>query len=221
MERVIQKKRSSYQATSNYYHPAHYYPASRATYNRKHAAKLREKGGIDNEFKASHLESEAEIFEHPPHIEWDHPQWSEQDRALQYLFQHAYEYALNIPIQLISRTEINESIAERRGAASRLRNEAKNLRSFGMETEALELERIARWCDEDAIWIDPDEEDPWLVQRHGDDPQLRGLVVWLSTVVRRLFGESFSGILATIANVALDRNDVTTPQVREMLRSRD
>jgi hypothetical protein len=148
--------------------------------------------------------------------------WSEQDLAVRDFFYSVYHYS-DVPIEAISRQEANELMAERVQTAERLRTEAEKLRSLGMDEEAvLDLERQAHRCEEEAYWHDPDDDDPWLVERHSAEDELRVFIAFLSQRTRQLFGgSSLYGVLARVANVAFGRSDVTDTKIREFLRARD
>jgi hypothetical protein len=134
-------------------------------------------------------------------------------------FYHAYYYARDVPFQIQSGSEVSKAGAELLNVGVRLQNEAEILASFGMEEEVLVLKRIALECSDYSSAFEPSKDDPWLVDRHRGDGQLRDYVVWLSIITRKLFGNALCTILAITSNVAFNRDDVTGAQIREMLRA--
>jgi hypothetical protein len=146
------------------------------------------------------------------------PQWSEQDRGIGDFFYHAYYYARDVPFQIQSRSEVSKTRAKLLNVGVRLQDEAEILASFGMEEEVLVLKRIASKCNDYSSAFEPSKDDPWLVDRHRADRQLRDYVVWLSIITRKLFGNPLRGILAITSNVAFNRDDVTGAHIREMMR---
>jgi hypothetical protein len=139
-----------------------------------------------------------------------------QDLAVRYLFHHAYLSAMAVS-SVITTEEIWCNFIDRAETAQTLREQAKKLRSFGMERDAKELMRIAHVCSNipDILY------NRWLVSRNRSPSQLRGYVITLAELNKRLFGNVLRSTIASIANVALDLKDserITDKQVREMLR---
>jgi len=199
MERVWkllkQKKRVDYKSTEEFLHPATVKLKRRAGIYRGRAAELHRTGGTGN--------------------------WSEQDLALRILFTNAYDLALDPP-PVVNVLEARQMITELGKVLARLRNEASNLRKFGLEEDALEVERIAANCEEHSYWAEPDEEDPLnpvVVYRDRNNNSLRSYVAYLAGTTQRIFGKPLHGTLATISNVAFQRTDITPDRIHDMLRS--
>ncbi len=57
-----------------------------------------------------------------------------------------------------------------------------------------------------------------IVARHRDDDDLRAFALKMTAATRRLFGTNLYGQVAVIANVALDRSDITLSKIRERVR---
>jgi hypothetical protein len=213
------KKRKSYKSSDEYVHPAGYSFSGQVRTRQRQALDLSERGGETDRKEAKRLEQEAALIDHLPDGFTFTSQEQEQDAALGYLFYHAYWYVLR-PSPLISASEANEALGQIWSLATSLRLDAEKLRSFGMEDEALELKRIARRCEEQSFWDDPQDDCPWLVARHRGDDHLRAYVLGLSDITRLLFRTPLYGVLAAITNVALNRDDITDKHIREMLRHR-
>ena len=58
------------------------------------------------------------------------------------------------------------------------------------------------------------------VSRHRGDDTMRAFVIKMEETARRLFGQSLYGTIATVANVAFQRQDLTDKHVRELVRDR-
>jgi hypothetical protein len=61
---------------------------------------------------------------------------------------------------------------------------------------------------------------PLRVRRHTDDWQLRGFAITVGLATKSLFGQRFYGVIATLANVSFEREDITGTKVREMIRNK-
>jgi hypothetical protein len=139
-----------------------------------------------------------------------------QDLAVRYLFHHAYLGAI-ADSSVLTTEEIGCNFIDRAETAQTLREQAEKLRSFGMERDAKELMRIAHACS----YIPDVLYNRWLVSRNRSPSRLRGYIITLAELNKRLFGSVLRGTIASIANVALDLKDserITDKQVREMLR---
>jgi hypothetical protein len=55
--------------------------------------------------------------------------------------------------------------------------------------------------------------------RHRTEPRLEAFVEMLGGTTEKMFGRSLYGVVATIANVAFERSDLTREKIRAMLRS--
>src|ERR1039458_3954637 len=138
-----------------------------------------------------------------------------QDLAVQYFFHHAYLTAL-VDAPVLTRAETERLHKEHKSSARRLRAEADKMRSFGMKVEAEELMRIALQCEKNLTFF----HNHWIVHRQRTDKRLRGYVLTLAELNKRLFRTPLYGTLAAVANVAFNRSnksEITGQQVREML----
>jgi hypothetical protein len=214
-QELYKKKRELNHPTNKYLHAVSYSRASRV---RAHGSKDDDKDDHVEEHKRKFIHSQTAYFMHRAPQYQAGPQWSEQDRGIGDFFYHAYCYACDVPFKIRSRSEVRKDLAELCQLGDRLQNEAETLASFGMEAEALELKRIASEC-YDLSSAYETSTDPWLIDRHRGDRRLRDYVVWLSIITRKLFGAPLYGILAITSNVAFNRDDVTGPYIREMLRA--
>ena len=59
-----------------------------------------------------------------------------------------------------------------------------------------------------------------IVDRHRRDETLRTFAIQIDTTLRLLYGSSLYGTAAHIANVALNRKDLTGLKIREILRGK-
>jgi hypothetical protein len=56
-----------------------------------------------------------------------------------------------------------------------------------------------------------------VMRRHGRNDFIKGFVVEFASITKEIFGASLFRTVATFANVALGRDDVTGDKVRKML----
>jgi hypothetical protein len=219
---LYKKKRIHHKVTEEFLYPACLTNASDAVRKRRRAVELREKGGLKNVSEADLLEAEAALLERLYDRPAD-PRWSEQDRAVQLFLRHAYEAALNHEPVFLS--DLEAKVSKLQKVAKQQRVDAAILNSIGLKHVARKLEQIADDCDDEAFKILPHDsrfflqtDDPWIIARRRGDFELRTFVADLSIIIGSLFGQTLHGTLATVANVCLNRNDVTDRKVWEMLR---
>jgi hypothetical protein len=244
---LYKKKRLKHKATEEFYYPACVKHASIAAKNRRLAVELREKGGSTNKSEADFLEAEAVLPEdesYPfPDPTWSEqyltvqlflhnvyrkvilpdPRWNEQDCAVQLFFHNAYRDALDHELVFLS--DLEKKVGKLQGISEQLRDIAAILSSLGRKREARKLRQIASDCDDHASNILPERnsdgslaDDPWIITRRRGDSKVRTFVANLSITTRQLFGRTLYGTLATVTNVAFNRQDITDTKVRDMLR---
>ena len=219
-EELYKKKRFEHSRTNEFFHSARVTNASHAAAVRQRAHELSKAGGAHNQRDADLLEAEAAVLESLGDRLAD-PRWSEQDHAAQLLLYHAYRAALDFKPVFLS--DVTSNVHTLRSLAERLRKDAKTLRSLDLAPNAVKLDEIASDCDEKASEIDPNRlkpgDDPWIITRRVGDIQLKTFIIDLSIPTVSLFGKYLYSTLATVANVAFARNNVTHEKVREILRS--
>jgi hypothetical protein len=143
---------------------------------------------------------------------------SEEDRqqqAMSYLFIFVTGY-LNPALEV--RTRADMETEERRAfrAIEQLRKAATDVLPFAPE-RSREINAIA-----DALQAEigvgfPSRVSALIVERNRSDPQVQALVRMVADTCRRFFGSPLYSTVATIANVALDRNDLTVVRVRNLI----
>jgi len=138
-----------------------------------------------------------------------------QEQGLVWLFQTAFSLGRQTPRSV--------SMAEKRKAVRRFRTMVKTLR-----TDAAEQQRLRGFVSdrllEAGFAYDELADDPvdslgatLLVSRKPrKDARLKGFVKALASTTKEIFGAPLFGTVATFANVALDRDDVTGEKVRKM-----
>ena len=138
-----------------------------------------------------------------------------QEQGLVWLFQTAFSLGRHTPRSV--------SMAEKRKAVRRFRTMAKTVR-----TDAAEQQRLRGFVGdrllEAGFAYDELADDPvdslgatLLVSRKPrKDARLKGFVKALASTTKEIFGAPLFGTVATFANVALDRDDVTGEKVRKM-----
>jgi hypothetical protein len=215
---LSRKKRVNGRSSEHFFHPASFSFSAQARAKRVRARELHEKGGDDNERIAERLETEASVLERLPKLsveEWDAR--TEQDMALGYLFQQAF-YLTLYPLPLRTKAELLKQMGDWFEIANQSRDLAEKLRQLGNDDDAMLLEGKALEYEEEAYWIEPDEEDPWVIDRHRGEDIVRSFVNLLACETRKLFGNPMCSTLSTIAQVALERHHLTPTKVREILR---
>jgi hypothetical protein len=92
--------------------------------------------------------------------------------------------------------------------------EQQRLRGFPDER----LSRAVSAYMELADGVAPAPGSPLLVKRkHGRNELIKGFVMELASTTKEIFGAPLFGTVATFANVALNRDDLTGEQVRKMV----
>jgi hypothetical protein len=214
---LYRKKRVNYQATNEFINPIYVTNASIAAPLRERATELlknNKKSQIGNILQAEAtwlMKEETDLAELGQH------QWTEQDIGAQLFIWHVYNAARNVKPVLLS--DIKADVTSLQQCAQQLRALAAKLKK--LEIECAALEEIASECEDEARCrdCDPKTDDPWILTRQRNDIELRALVADLSVRTYSLCRKMMCGTIANIANVVLDRQDVTVRKVREMLRS--
>lgn len=142
---------------------------------------------------------------------------ADQDEAAAQLFRRAFELALN-PASFATRADAQNVVDDLVSVANQLRMQADKLRHLGRLEVASELAKIAGECEEDAWSSEPLDDEHFVIERHRADDELRAYVFELADATEWLFGKPMYGTLTTMTQVALDRNALTSGQVREILR---
>jgi hypothetical protein len=226
MERVwnelLRRERVNYKSAKAFVHPASqpgrdssWTPEAR--YWRHRAQELRRLGGRENDREADDLVLMANISELGEVMFLlgdDSEDESPQDLALAFVLLQALKLAKEKPRPV--------SLAESRKVRHHYETMAKIIRA-----EAVAHKHDARLC-EAAFLYDamadkaaPAAGSPLLVKRkRASDERALGFVRALATTTREIFGARLCGTIATIANVALERTDLTSAIVRKMLDSR-
>jgi hypothetical protein len=135
-----------------------------------------------------------------------------QDEALRFFFKYAWDLA-TCGIELQTLKQLRPFIK----TASRLEQDAKALRSLGLDEFASDLEDKAIVCQRMGKPL-ASSTFPSVVERARGDEAMRAFVLRLSAACREWFGEALTGTVATTASVALSKK-ITADQVRNMVRS--
>jgi hypothetical protein len=205
-------RRVKNKTTEEFVYPAYVRHASHATRLRQLAEEATTSRG------AALLEKEAVLIE-SEYDPFTHLEWSEQDIGIQLFFWHVYRSAVDLKPRTLSdlKTEVNAL----RQFAKDCRKIMRALRSRKMETEAVKLEEVATECDNEASSresVDVKTDDPWLLIRDKGDVNLRTFIADLSIISSIIFGKPIRKVFFVVANVALERENITRSKVWEMLR---
>jgi hypothetical protein len=191
---------------------------------RRHACDLRSQGGRINEEEARLWDVSAAALEGTNDHSFVQP-WTDQDHAAQLFLWHVYRDTLDLKI--ISLVDFNEDIARIGELVKELRRKAAILKVPTLIGLAPKLVKLATECEEAASSTRADlENDRWITVRRRGDDELRTFIASLETSWGMLFGmpgtmprRSLLKLFADVANVALNRENVTSSQIREILRS--
>jgi hypothetical protein len=191
--------RDGYQPTTARFYPATLPPqcdswASLAAHLREHAAKERSLG---RDAEAEKLERTAAAVAHRDRVgvTFDPPPDMQHDMALSALFTIAVARFWQQP-ETATLKEL-----EQRVAAAREAGRADVARAF------------------EGLLDDPGAR-RFIVARRRTDPRLEAYVEAMTIECRRLFGHDLPGIVATLTNVAFERNDITRDRARALTKVR-
>lgn len=191
--------------------------AAQAKSKKSQAKKLRSKGP-SYEANAQELEVEAEILERLPVLP-ENSQWTDHEQALGFLFHQVFWHAMH-PIPTVSLSNQSSLVKELNAIAEDLAKQAAKLISLGITEDAILLKEVARNCEEQALWCQPDANEVGVVQRYRHDRLINGYLVWTAHCTQTLFGSPLYSTLATITNVAFGLSYMTGPKVRAILRTK-
>src|SRR5262249_45616553 len=71
----------------------------------------------------------------------------------------------------------------------------------------------------EALAIERTRRGPFRAKRHSRDDQVRAFAIAVGSETKRLFGDHHCGVIATLANVSFDRQNLTNLRVREFIRN--
>jgi hypothetical protein len=118
--------------------------------------------------------------------------------------------------------EATREIAALRAVAQRIRADAETLRQLRLGNLSPSLEDVAKVCIAFAdIHAAHNDHDVLIVSRnrsHLGGPWERGFVITVAHILEHFFGQKMQGLVAALANVAFDRNDITESQVNGVFR---
>jgi hypothetical protein len=222
---LLKRKRADYRTTADFFYSASselqtfWTPEARSLLRRADA--IRSLGGGEPSAEAKQLETWALLAEFAgtaclfPRSEGQ-PEISRQELALAVLFQQAFALARQKP-RPVSRTEAQEARRHNLMMAKRIiadNVEWQRLRGFPDER----LSRAVSAYMELADGVAPAPGSPLLVKRkHGRNELIKGFVMELASTTKEIFRAPLFGTVATFANVALNRDDLTGEQVRKMV----
>jgi hypothetical protein len=206
---LLRRRRQDYESTEAYVHPA-----SRTSWTpkaisaRRRAIELRKLGGIENEAEAVRLECSAafaEVADVHMLFPWypGRPELPRQDLAVAYFFHRTFVVAQQSP-RPVPLLEAQKARRHYLDLAQQARADRFWAASFGYEARA------------DAAAPPPGS--PLIVKRRRrSDERMQGFVMALAATTRQVFGAPLYGTVATAANVALGRDDLTSETVRKII----
>jgi hypothetical protein len=228
---LLRRKRANYRTTEAFLHPVRSGPQTfwtrEARARRRRAEELRTlaNGGARAEVKK--LETWALLSElgrttfSGSHIfsGYDGPEIDRQQlQALAFLFHEAFTLALQKP-QPMSRTDAQTARSLYLSMAERIagdNTERESLHGFPDERLSEAACAYLELADEMA----PAPGSPLLVDRkHERNEFIKGFVLEFASTTTEIFGEALFRTVATFANVALNRDDLTGQQVRKLVAS--
>jgi hypothetical protein len=203
--------------TGEFFLRASFLPASRGKKLREKASILLRDDPDLNRINANLLEAEARAWEALPDF-GDDAQWSEQDKAVQQLFEEACRGFLDTEPTFLA--DLQAKADQFKKVASNLRKQADILESLGWIDQAEMLADVASLCQEHAFGMEPilPTDEPDLIVRNRGNTELRTYIARLAHVTSELFGTPLYGVLATLANVTFENELMTDEKVRTLLR---
>ena len=118
--------------------------------------------------------------------------------------------------------EATREIAALRDVTQRIQEDAETLRDLGLGFLSPSLDDVAKVCIDFAdMYAAHNEHDVLIVSRNRSrlgGPWERGFVIAAAHKLEHFFGQKMQGLVAVLANVAFDRNDITESQVNGALR---
>jgi hypothetical protein len=206
---LLRRKRQDYERTEAFVHPASRTSWTlKAASERRRAAELRKFGGSKNEAEADRLEllaALAEVADVEMLFPWypGRPELPQQDLAVAYFFSQTFALAQQSPRPV--------PMPEARKARRPYLDIATQLRADHFWGASFAYEALA-----DAAAPPPGS--PLLVKRRRrSDERMQGFVIALAATTKQVFEAPLCGTVATAANVALGRDDLTAETVRKML----
>jgi hypothetical protein len=147
---------------------------------------------------------------------YEGPKIDRQQHALAFLFHEAFTLALQKP-QPMSRTDAQTARSLYFSMAKRIAaDNTERQRLHGLPDERLSGAACAYL--ELADEIAPAPGSPLLVDRkHERNESIKGFVLAFASTTTEIFGEALFGTVATFANVALNRDNLTGEQVRKLV----
>ena len=220
-DELLKKKRMDYKRTQQYVYPVQNYDHTRQLWS-FHARLLQARAespgrsGEDADSKRNQTRALLIEIEVPNTFSRLTSKLGPQEKGLVWLFHTAFSLARQTPRSV--------SVADKRKAAHRFRTMAKQIRA-----DAAEQRRMRGFPDdrllEAGFAYDELADDAagslgptLLVSRKPRwDARLKGFVIALASTTKLLFGAQLFGTVATLANVVLDRRDLTDDKVRKMV----
>jgi hypothetical protein len=149
-----------------------------------------------------------------------------QNEAFAILFNEVANLRLRAPGDFGPRTktgkEATREIAALRAVACSIRADAETLRQLRLGYLSPSLEDVAKVCADFADMHEAqNDRDVLIVSRNRSSiggPWERGFVISVGYILENLFGQKMQGLVAVLANVALQRKDVTESRVNGMFR---
>jgi hypothetical protein len=219
-DELLKKKRIDYKRTQQYVYPVQNYDARQfwSFHARLLQARAESPGGSGEDADSKRNQTRALLFEMevPNTFSRLTSKLGPQEKGLVWLFHMAFSLARKTPRSV--------SVADKRKAAHRFRTMAKQIRA-----DAAEQRRMCGFADrrllEAGFAYDELADDAagslgptLLVSRKPRwDARLKGFVIALASTTKLLFGVPLFGTVATLANVVLDRRDLTDDKVRKMI----
>jgi hypothetical protein len=140
-----------------------------------------------------------------------------QDEAVQAFLFYAFILRAWAPRLLRTQAEVDSRLKPFHMTASRLREDAENLRALGLDKLATDVEVIAAECENRAYKPKPNIFFPAVDRRRGDQV-VRSFALRLSEICLQGFEKALPGIVAITASVVFSK-EITGGKVREMVRA--
>jgi hypothetical protein len=121
-----------------------------------------------------------------------------------------------------TKASVDAEVRDLKALARRLRDDSAQLTRLGGSRFALQAEQAAAHCDLQAdLARAATQNDPLIAERQSSrlgDPWVQGFIIDTAAHFNALFGKRMLGLVAIIANVAFEREDLIEDRIRGVFR---
>jgi hypothetical protein len=123
-----------------------------------------------------------------------------------------------------TKASVDAEVRDLKALARRLRDDSAQLTRLGGSRFSLQVERAAAHCDLQAdLARAATRNDPLIAERHSSrlgDPWVQGFIIETAAHFKAMFGKRMLGLVALMANVAFEREDLIEDRIRGVFRGK-